>query len=184
MSYHSGNQLIDPHIVFEKAHLQPGMRVADFGCGKTGHLVFPAAVIVGDDGLVYAVDIIKELLAEIAKRAALEAFHNVQTVWADVERVGSTAIPERSLDIIFLINILARAPEREKLLEEAARLLKEKARLVIVDWARGGLPFSPKAEQLVSFPTLEAWGLSNGFVVQSEFSPGPYHHGIVLYKHP
>ena len=183
MSYHSGNQLIDPHIVFEKAHLQPGMHVADFGCGKTGHLVFPAAVIVGETGVVYAVDIIKELLTEIAKRAALEAFHNVHTVWADVERVGSTAIPEGSLDLVFLMNIMARAPEREHILEEASRLLKEKGRLAVVDWARGGLPFSPKPEQLVSFPIIEKWALSHGFVVQSEFTPGPYHHGLVLYKH-
>lgn len=183
MTYHSGNQLIDPQIVFQKSHLQPGMRVADFGCGKTGHLVFPAAVIVGEQGIVYAVDIIKELLAEIDKRAALEAFHNVRTVWADVERVGSSAIPEESLDLVFLMNILARAPEREHILEEAARLLKDKARLVIVDWARGGLPISPTASQLVSFPIIEKWGLARGFVVQSEFSPGPYHHGIVLYRH-
>ncbi|MEK7856546.1 MAG: hypothetical protein AAB288_10680 [Acidobacteriota bacterium] len=52
--YHSGHKLINPYLLFEKARLAPNMHIADFGCGDTGHLIFPAAKIIGEDGVVYA----------------------------------------------------------------------------------------------------------------------------------
>ena len=121
MSYHSGNQLIDPYLLFEKAHLREGMFAADFGCGRTGHIVFPAATIVGERGIIYAVDILKDTLAAIAKRAELENMHNVHTVWSNVEQYGATTIPEQSLDLIFLVNILFHAADPAHMLSEAKR---------------------------------------------------------------
>ena len=50
--YHSGNQMVDPYILFEKAHIQSGMHVADFGCGQTGHMVFPCAKQLGSKGIM------------------------------------------------------------------------------------------------------------------------------------
>lgn len=176
-------QLIDTGIIFAKAHLQPGMHVADFGSGKTGHIVFPAAAILGERGLIYAVDIMKPTLENISRRAALENFHNIETIWSDVEHVGATAIPAHTLDLVFIIGTLAHTDHKHNMLDEANRLLKDKSRLVVVDWARDGLPFSPKKENMVSFPDVIAWGQTNNFFVQEEFEAGDYHHGIVLYKH-
>ena len=70
--YHSGNQMIDVHRLFEKAQIRPSMHVADFGCGKTGHIIFPVAKIIGEMGVVYAVDILQEVLLEIKKKIQLE----------------------------------------------------------------------------------------------------------------
>jgi ubiquinone/menaquinone biosynthesis C-methylase UbiE len=55
---HSGTVLIDPYKIFEKISLSVGQRVADLGCGRTGHFVFPAVKTVGDTGIVYAVDVV------------------------------------------------------------------------------------------------------------------------------
>ncbi|MFZ2190043.1 MAG: methyltransferase domain-containing protein [Candidatus Magasanikiibacteriota bacterium] len=181
--YHSSNNLIDPHLLFEKAHLQPGMHVADLGCGKTGHIVFPAARVLGEAGLVYAVDIIKDFLEEIRKRSALEAMHNIQTVWSDLERLGKAAIPNKNLDIGFIINVLWHSANPVAILDEAKRMLKEKARLVVVDWHNAVLPIGPKDSQLVDFEKIKSWGKVNNFVVQEEFLMGNYHKGVVLYKH-
>ena len=182
MSYHSGNQLIDPYLLFEKAHLREGMFVADFGCGRTGHIVFPAAAVIGERGVMYAVDILKDTLAGIAKRAELENMRNVHTVWSNVEKYGATAIPAQTLDLIFLVNILFHAADPTRMLAEAKRLLKDKARLAAVDWKRSDLPFGPK-EKLVSFDHIKQWGQENNFVVQEEFDMGRYHYGVVLYRH-
>lgn len=183
MPYHSGNQLVDPHVLFSKAGLQPHMHVADLGCGRTGHLVFPAAKIIGDRGIVYAVDILKEVLEGVGKRARLGGFHNVHTVWADIERVGAIPVPENGLDMVFLVNILFHSSHRHEILEAATRLLKEKARLVIVDWIRYDLPFGPNKENLVDFDDIINWGQSHNFVLQEEFPMGKYHMALVLYKH-
>jgi ubiquinone/menaquinone biosynthesis C-methylase UbiE len=176
------NQLIDAKIIFEKSQLRPGLHIADFGCGQTGTLVFPASIIIGERGVVYAVDILKTALEQINKRVKLENLSNVHTVWSDVERVGGTAIPEKSLDTIYIMNILSHAISSQNMLREAARLLKEKGRLTIIDWARGGLPFGPKSEKMINFEDIKKWATTNNFVVQEEFSPGNYHKGLVLFK--
>lgn len=183
MSYHSGNQLVDPYVVFEKAQLHPGMHVADFGCGRTGHMVFPAALVVGEQGLVYGVDILKDCLENVQKRAAMESLHQVQTIWSNVEYVGKTAIPAGSLDTIFIVNMLNQSDNRHGILEEARRLLKDKGRIVIVDWVTAALSFSPAEERLVDFKDLVSWARMHGFGLQEECGIGSYHNCVVLYRH-
>lgn len=183
MAYHTGNQLIDPHLLFKKAHMQQGMHVADLGCGKTGHIVFPAAHVLGKDGVVYAVDIVKDVLALINKRAKIENMLHVHTVWSDVERIGGTAIPGHSLDLVFLVNALNQITNKKAAIEEAARLLKDKGRIAIVDWNHRGLPFAPKEESLLNFDELIALTKPFGFTKQEDFQMGKYHRGIILYRH-
>lgn len=179
---HSGNQLIDPYLLFEKANLSFGMHMADLGCGRTGHVVFPGARTVGEIGLVYAVDILKDVLENIKKRAALENMLNVQTVWSNLEKVGKTGIPAKNLDVAFVINVLNQSKNHLAILDEAYRLLKDKARLMIVDWSRNNLPFAPSVDRLVNFEELKKWARTKGLVVQEEFSAGPYHKGITFFK--
>ena len=182
MSYHSGNQLLDPYLIFQHAHLQKGMHVADFGCGRTGHIIFPASRIIGERGILYAVDIIKDVLENITKRARTENLLNVHTVWSDLESVGSSAIPEGSLDAVFLVNTLHQSNNRHAVLEEARRLLKDKARLVIADWERDGLPLAPPKGRFVDWNDLINWSKMHGFAVQEEFQAGKYHKGVVLFR--
>ncbi|MFH1286505.1 MAG: methyltransferase domain-containing protein [Candidatus Magasanikbacteria bacterium] len=181
--YHSGNQLIDISVLFHKAHLQPGMHVADLGCGRTGHVVFPASRVVGDMGIIYAVDVLKDVLKNVMQRARDNGLVNIHTVWANAEQSGKVAIPSGSLDLVFISNVLFQAGNTHDMLEEASRLLKDKARLVIVDWNTSDLPFGPSREQLIDFADVEKWGKEHGFVLQEEFDAGKYHTGIVLYKH-
>jgi len=182
MTYHSGNQMIDPQLLFTKGQLRPGMHVADLGCGRVGHLIFPGALRLGEFGIMYAVDVLKDVLENIKKRAAMDGLVNIHTVWADLEKKGQTHIPAHSLDLAFLVNVLVQANNRLAILDEALRLLKEKARLVIVDWVRQDLPFGPPAERRIDFALVKKWAKENGLVVQEEFSVGRYHQGIVLFR--
>lgn len=182
MTYHSGNQLVDPQLVFAKAHLEPGMHLADLGCGRTGHIVFPAAKLIGEQGVIYAVDIMKDVLENINKRAALEGFINIHTIWADIERHAAVAVPAKSLDVAIFVNSLFHAHDITSMLNEAKRLLKDKARLVVVDWKKNNLPFGPRPEQFVNFDRVREWAQANNFVVQDDFAVGPYHRGMVLYR--
>lgn len=180
--YHSGNELLNPQLLFEKAQLHSGMHVADLGCGRTGHIVFPAAAIIGDHGMIYAVDIMKDVLENIIKRARMENLLNIHTVWSDIEKVGKTAIPKKSLDVVFLVNILFHTDKIENMLDEAHRLLKDKSRIIVVDWIKNSLPFGPKEDKLIDFTKITTWSHNNNIVVQEEFKAGKYHKGLVLYK--
>lgn len=183
MPYHSGHNMVDVHELFRLAQVFPAMHVADLGCGRTGHIVFPLGKYIGDKGVVYAVDIMKEVLELMKKGAALNALHNVHTVWSNLEQVGATAIPEASLDAGFLVNTLSQADNRHAILDESRRLLKDKARLVVCDWSKKGLPFGPDDARFVDFTDIEQWATMHGFILQERFDMGPYHHGMVLYRH-
>ena len=101
MTYHSGNQLINPQVLFEKAHLRPGAHVADFGCGQTGHLVFPASKIIGEKGVIYAVDILRDILAQIDKRAK-DALDALTAAMTDSFRASPFASEMRSVNTVFM----------------------------------------------------------------------------------
>lgn len=176
------SHLLDPQLLFQKSQLQSAMHVADFGCGRTGHIVFPASIIVGEKGIVYAIDILKDILENVRKRADAEALLNIHTVWSDVEKVGKTAIPSNSLDIAFLVNTLSRGANALKALDEASRLLRDKGRIVVVDWYKKVPSLGPKEEDFVNFDEVRSWAAQNGYVTQEEFEAGIYHWGLILFR--
>lgn len=182
MSFHAGSRLIDPHLLHQKAGIFSGAHIAVFGAGRTGHMVFPAALSVGSHGSVYAVDILKEVLLEIDKRARLDGLHQIHTVWSDVERVGKTHIPEHQLSAVFIVNLLSKMSLPKEVLQEAERLLADKSRLVIVDWnMESTLPFAPAKEKRIRMQDIAELAKPIGFAVQEFFSAGDHHDGVVLY---
>lgn len=179
---HSGVNLIDPHKIFEKISLSAGMRVADLGCGRTGHFVFPAAKLVGDTGIVYAVDIMKDILENIKSRAKTEGFGNVRAVWSDIEKPGAIPIPAKSLDVCFFINVMFQLKEREAAIEEAARLLKSGGFLVVVDWRKKLGPLGPELGQTTSPEKIIESAERYGVRIIERCEAGDYHYCLILKK--
>ncbi|MBI2436419.1 MAG: class I SAM-dependent methyltransferase [Candidatus Magasanikbacteria bacterium] len=183
MSYHSGNNLIDPKLLFEKVQLREGVHIADFGCGRTGHIVFPASKIVGERGIIYAVDILKDVLESIRRRAAIEAMHNIETIWGDLERPGGIVIAEKTLDIAFFINVLFHFNSYDTPFAEASRILKPKGKIVVLDWIKSISGIGPQEGGLVNFDQIKSWAMYNNFVVEQDFEVGAYHRCVILFRH-
>lgn len=179
---HSGSALIDPYIVFEKIALAPGMRVADLGCGRTGHFVFPASRVVGDGGVVYAVEIVKNILESIKSRVRSEGYHNVSPIWSDIERVGGTPIPPAALDGCFMVNVLFLLKDRVAAFREAARLTTTSGFVVAVDWRKNLGLIGPTADHLVLPEAAIAAGTEAGLSVADSFPLGDYHYCVIFKK--
>ena len=73
---------VKPADIVGQAGLKYGQKVADFGCGA-GFFTLPAARLVGDEGVVYAVDIMPDRLAVTQSSAQQAGLKNVQVVQAD-----------------------------------------------------------------------------------------------------
>jgi ubiquinone/menaquinone biosynthesis C-methylase UbiE len=177
-----GNTLVDANLILTKAQIVEKSKVADLGCGSSGHFVFPAAKIVGKKGLVYAVDILRTALETVSKRARAENYVNVKTVWSNLEIFGATKIEAGSLDVGLLINTLYQSHKRAEILRESVRLLKKNGRLMIVEWKNIAVPFGPPAEERVKKELMDLEAKKLGLKPEEEFEAGQYHYGLIYVK--
>ncbi len=178
----SGTELINPFKLLERVGIREGQRVADLGCGALGHFVFPAAQLVGAAGKVFAVDIQRDVLEHIEKRAKDGQFWNVQPVWADIDVYRATRIDEGSLDLTLLINNLYLSQNRPALLREMARLARPGSRLVVVEWKPTASPLGPPTSQRLTPEEAGKLLKSPLFEFHDEFEAGPYHYGLIYHR--
>ncbi len=177
----TGRALLDPNRILEEAGIRENMKVADFGVGAVGHFLFPAAKMVGPKGTVVGIDILKPVLQAIQSRAKSVGLENIEYVWGDIERLGGTKLPDHSMDLVILVNVL-HLTKKGKTLEEAKRILGTEGTLLIVDWNPAGAPFGPAPDHRISKEDAVKIATGAGFALKKEFSAGTYHYGLVFTK--
>lgn len=180
--YISDTELINIPEVYKKLGLEPNQKVADLGCGRTGSWVFTAAQFVGEGGIVYAVDILKQVLKVIETEAERNNFMNVRTVWSDLEIYGAAKIPEGSLDAAFLTNTLYQSHQQGKMVQEAVRLLKPEGKLLVVDWNQHIANFGPAKEHRVDPEVIKKTCEDAGLALLESFEAGQYHFAYIFQK--
>src|SRR5207245_1405203 len=90
-----------PDLLIEALKLKSGDVVADLGAG-TGYYSWRMANLVGDKGLVYAVDIQQEMLDLLAKRMAQRKITNVKGVLGTIK---DPKLPARSVDLALMVDV-------------------------------------------------------------------------------
>ncbi|MEA3398789.1 MAG: methyltransferase domain-containing protein [Patescibacteria group bacterium] len=177
-----GSKLLDVELILKKTQLKQGQEVADLGCGKTGFFIFPMADIIGNYGIVYAVDILKTTLETIDRRIKLDNIKNIKTVWSNLEIFNATNIESGSLDAVLLVNTLYQSQKRVEILRESIRMLKIGGKLVIVDWNDSSIPIGPAPRERVHYENLITGAQKLGLLLEDEFVPGQCHYGVVFSK--
>jgi ubiquinone/menaquinone biosynthesis C-methylase UbiE len=174
--------LLNQDLIIKKIGAVEKMKVADLGCGSNGFFVFPLAQLVGKEGLIYAVDIKKEVLENIAKKARQNNLRQLKTIWSNLEMFNATKIESESLDIALLINTLYQSEKRVDIIREAMRMLKKGGRLLIVDWNNLPCPFGPQVNHKVEIELLKNGMQRLGIKLEEEFLAGEYHYGLIFIK--
>lgn len=116
--------------------------VADIGCG-IGFFTFPLSEAVGNNGIVYALDIEKEMLDDV-EAGMLE--RNIKNVRPVVTQEYRLVLDNSSVDIAFLCTVMHEVKMREKFLKEANRILLPDGRIIIVEWIKKDSDFGPPAD--------------------------------------
>ncbi len=178
-----GNELLDARkILIDSLALEPAKVVADLGCGGAGYFTLAAARVVGDQGQVYAVDILKTVLSSVESKARLQKLYNIKTIWSNLEVYGATAIPAASVDYAFLVNILFQSQKHDEIIREAYRLMKPGGKLLVVDWARGLVAIGPSENDKVDPVEIRRLATEVGLAEINDFKAGQYHFGMIFIK--
>lgn len=177
-----GGELLNAKTLLEKAGIEEKMKVADLGCGRRGHFSLQAAKLVGNKGLVYAVDVIKDILKNVQGTAQLYGISNIKSIWADLEIAGSTKLKDGSIDIAMLNNILFQTKKKKEIVNEAVRILKKNGALLIIDWKKIKTPFGPPAEDRVRPGAIKDYVQKCGLTLIHEIDAGPHHYALVFKK--
>jgi SAM-dependent methyltransferase len=96
--------------------------VLDYGCGS-GTFTIPSAKIVGERGRVYAFEARSSLLERVREKAREAALNNIVTILSDSSK-PSIDLPDESVDIILVYDVMHEIDNRRGLLQELHRVLK------------------------------------------------------------
>jgi len=139
------NLLQPPVKIMDTIGLKPGMVIGDIGAGR-GRFTVWFADRVGDKGKVYANDILERSLRHLEQRCERLGFTNVITCLGTVVEPN---IPDRILDIAFMINVYHHLEKPVELLKNIVPTLKPDGTLVIVehDPVKSGYPTESTSEE-------------------------------------
>lgn len=146
----------DPKLVFDSLQLKTGDAFLDLGCGP-GDYSIEASKIVGDSGVVYALDTWRRLIEALIEEAGSQGLHNIHAMVADITH--PLPIPDRSIDVCLLATVLHTldiAASGTALLNEIHRVMKPAGRLAIVNIKKEDTPFGPPIEIRWSPEEVEA----------------------------
>jgi len=98
--------------------------VLDFGC-RVGHYAIPAARIVGNEGIVYAVDKEQQAVSKLRQKAQANNFKNIKVMKASGQI--ELDFESESIDVVLFYDVLhyLGKNDRKKLYQEAFRVLKQ-----------------------------------------------------------
>jgi len=119
-----------PERVVRSLAIKPGERIADLGSGG-GYFTFRLSQAVGPTGKVYAVDVDKDMLEDLAERAKKDGYRNIEKILA---KYDDPSLPESGVDLIFTSNVYHHIDSRAKYFADAARYLRPGGRIAIVDF--------------------------------------------------
>jgi ubiquinone/menaquinone biosynthesis C-methylase UbiE len=172
---------LNPTEAVRVAGIHEGLKIADFGSGS-GFFARAAARAVSESGVVWAVDINRELLSRIKNLATAEGLNNVEVLHGDVEVVGGTTLPNESFDFVIAANLLFSIEHRGDCVGEIRRVLKKSGKALVIDWTDSFGGLGPHKDHVFTMAQAQKLFESHGFSVVGKVPAGAYHWGFVVRK--
>jgi ubiquinone/menaquinone biosynthesis C-methylase UbiE len=123
-----------PAARLAEAGVEKGMKVADLGAGY-GFFAIPAAELVGEEGIVYAVEPNPKRAREVSRRAEEDGLRNVKVLVTGAEDLHE--IPEASVDLAISMSSFHHFGDTQKALAEIGRAVRPGGRVYIRDMKAG-----------------------------------------------
>jgi len=122
------NLFMPPAKMIAEVEIHPGYKVLDYGCGP-GAFTIMIAEIIGQSGIVYALDIHPLAIKAVEQNARKKNLSNYKTILSSC----STSLPGNSLDLVIFFDVFHALKNQEEVLIELHRVLKSDATMCFSD---------------------------------------------------
>ena len=146
-----------PEKRLEPFDILKGYTVIDYGCG-TGRYLPEASELVGDEGLVYAVDIHELAIQSAYRILEKQKLENIKPVLTDGKTVN---IPSHTADIVYALDMFHMVRNPQEFLNELHRLTKPDGFLYLED---GHQPRTATREKVLKSGCWSILGESRNFI--------------------
>lgn len=177
----SFGKFLDPDAIIAQLNVNRGSVAIDFGCGP-GYFSIPFAKTVGEDGHVYALDILPQALETVVGKAKNSGITNITTKRVNLEREKGTKLEENIADWVILKDVLFQNQKKEIIIAEAYRVLKNGGKVIVVEWNSRELTVGPAGEIRVPQSTLEKMFSDQKFIIEKNIEAGDFHYAFVAVK--
>jgi ubiquinone/menaquinone biosynthesis C-methylase UbiE len=174
-------KFIDPELVVSQLDISEGAKVADFGCG-TGYFSLALARKIGEEGIVYALDILPQRLEAVNSSAKNLNLTNIIARRVNLENTNGSSLEENSMDLVVLKDMLFQNKKKKDILSEAKRVLKDGGRALVVEWRVENATIGPERQLRLSKEALFEITQQVGLSVLKELNVGNFHFGVLFLK--
>jgi ubiquinone/menaquinone biosynthesis C-methylase UbiE len=162
----------EPAKLMKALNLKKGQTVCDLGCGN-GFYTTKLAEAVGPEGTVLAVDIQKEMLDMLKRRAEQAKVKNIQPI------LGTTwdpKLPENKIDLVLLVDTYHEIDHPVEILAAIRKSLSKTGRLCLVEFRAEDPDVPIKPLHKMSKKQIMKEIPANGFKLAEEFDGLPWQH--------
>lgn len=172
---------VDPEVVVRQSQILPGSIVVDFGCGS-GYFSVAFAQAVGEEGKVYAMDILPSALDAVASRAKSLGVTNICPKRANLERENGTGLPDASVDWVIMKDVLFQNGHKELMMNEASRITRPGGKVFVMEWNSKDQTVGPDVAMRLSQETLMQLAQNAGLRLFQECQVGDFHFAFIFEK--
>lgn len=167
--------VLPPHETLLSLGLQKGDFVADVGSG-IGYFTLPAAEIVGESGMVFALDISPEMINELEGKLEAGKTTNVKTV---ITQENELQVDSGSISYAFICTVLHETDDKKIFLQEVRRILKDTGKVVIVEWKKEATDYGPPLNHRLALEDVSDLVVTIGFRNVQHQEIGQYFYAVI-----
>lgn len=172
----SSFNLVDSKKLFSELRLKENTTLLDLACGSGAYSI-AASEYIGEEGLIYAVDLWKEGIDNLLKEVKIKQINNIHANIADI----SIHIPTESscIDVCLMATVLhdlIQDDTDQETLGELKRVLKPNGSLAIIEFKKIEGPPGPPIQIRISPEKLDAILFSHDFRKVLTTDIGPYNY--------
>ncbi len=165
---------LNPKQTLKNAGFKKNMSLADIGAG-TGIFTFAAAKISKNH--IYAFDVSDEMIEILTFRKNKFKAHNVV-----IKKVTSPSLPQsdNSCDCAVMCSVLHHLDNKEFMLSEIHRILKQNGRYISIDFHKSKTPSGPPEQFRMSEEEIITLCENAGFSVTDKYCLGENFNCIIF----